>query len=104
MENLKSKLNELQFNYSDMAVAIIDTILYDLEKYPGEVNIQTAIWEGVDHHLIYYRDAWNYLMDGMITDFKEAMDYAGATTVTQIAAHFLTDEVYELANAIGLEY
>ena len=91
-EDLKAKLDNLSLSAlaEDIIRDMIDENdnfqdLYD--NYPYEI----------DRSLIYYSDAFNYLMDENITDYEDAINW-GATNITSIAYYYLTEEISNALN------
>lgn len=96
---LQQQLKEIEesHEFSDLAIDIVKDML---DEYESVEEMLTYYIDEVDRELIYYSQAFNYLMDNNITDFEYAIKEWGATSVTAIAYAYLNDEVGAIINQL----
>lgn len=95
---LLRKLKELETDYSVLAISIVEDMI---KEYDSMEDMLTYYIDECDRELIYYSQAFNYLMDNNITDFEYAIKEFGATDVCGIAYAYLNDEVGAILNQLG---
>ena len=90
-----AKLKEL---CESMCGEVGDICMYVLDRFDedDEIDFDTFLEcasEEIDSYFTYYDDAWSYLQDNQITDFKEAFYEWNATDVCGIACYYLYEQL-----------
>ena len=92
-EELKEQLENHKFYCSDYCYDVVNNLINDYD-YENEDEFRDYIFEEAGERFIYYKSAFNYIVDRWITDFEEAINI-GLTDVCQIASYYLEEEVSE---------
>lgn len=95
-ERLNEQLEENKYHCSDYCFDAINDLINDYE-WKNEDDFRDYIFEEVGETFIYYKDAFNFIVDRWITDFEEAFN-VGLTGICQIASYYLEQEVYGFIN------
>lgn len=99
---LKKASEEGSRELSDEAQTVLFYTLDELEgkEEPDEDKTEQILWENLDVAFTYTKDAYDYLENQNISDFSEAIQEMGASTVEQIAFYFLEQEIRDFVNKI----
>lgn len=101
MEKLRKVLNErlekVEYGYSDDAFDVVYNMIHDYDNLSYD-----NVYDASDSVFTYWSDAFEYLNNQSIPDFKEAIA-EGHSRIESIAWYYLMEEVHELLADIKFE-
>ena len=94
----KLELIDREGEYSDLSIKVVEDLINETKDIE---TMYELVWDYCDNEMIYYSQAFNYLMDNNITDFEESIKEFGCTNVCGIAFYYLYNEVNAIIRELG---
>ena len=94
--------NELSGIAYDIGFQILDCL--DDEDDIDESDFSDYVTQELDSYFTYYDDAWDYLQDNNITDFRDAMYEWNATDICAIAMYYAYTEICDEVSSYWEDY
>ena len=105
-EYLMEQLESNKYHISDDGYSVIESMIDDYD-WEDEDDFRENLYEVSGEQFMYYADAFDYIKEQWITDFKDAFDNGYGENVCSIATYYLEEEIntflYDYIDFSGLE-